>query len=198
MDCRLNKCRWLLVVCLALSLLCGSANAEGEKTGKGEFGVKFGHLGGGTVEYQLKSGESKLDTVKTGSSYSGGAFISQSIWGGLHGTVTFDLHYLRSEGGSGETALDVAGGLKYVLTNKTRFVSIRPAALVGFAILPDIWSFKSSQYMTLKLVIELAFLTQKGTGLLIEIGNLQTLSGGDAKYDIEAKSMMLVRGGLIL
>lgn len=198
MGSKVSKCRCGLFAWLALVLVCGNAAADNGKTGKGEFGIKFGHLGGGTVAYQLKSGTSPKNTIKTESSYSGGAFISQSLWGGLHGAITFDFHYFRAEYEGGETALDVAGGLKYILVNKTRMVSVRPAALLGFAIMPEIWAFKSSKHMTLKLVLELAFHTQKGTGLLLEIGSLRTLSGSDGVYNIKARSMMLLRGGLML
>jgi hypothetical protein len=197
MNCGTRQCRWYLLL-VALVCLANTAIAVEGKKARGEFGIKFGHLGSGTVEYELKSGTSHKDSVKTESSYSGGAFISQSIWGGLHGAITFDLHYFRGELGGGETALDVAGGLKYKLSDNSRMLSVRPAMLVGFGVLPDIWSFKSSQYVTLKMVVEVAFHTEKGTGLLIEIGSLRTLSGSDGKYDIKAKSMMLLRGGLIL
>jgi hypothetical protein len=183
-----------------VALVCFAQTAvavEGKKA-RGEFGIKFGHLGSGTDEYQLKSGTSDKDSVKTQSSYSGGAFLSQSVWGGLHGAIAFDLHYLRGEFGGGETALDVAGGVKYILADKSKTLSVRPAVLVGFGILPDIWSFKSSQYVTLKMVVEVAFHTEKGTGLLIEVGSLRTISGADSRYDIKAKSMMLLRVGLIL
>jgi len=198
MNCGLRRtCRWYLLL-VVLTCFASTAIAVEGKKALGEFGIKFGHLGGGTVEYHLKSGATGKDSIKTESSYSGGAFLSQSIWGGLHGTMTFDLHYFRGEFGGGETALDVAGGLKYKLADKSRMLSVRPAVLLGFGILPDIWAFKSSQQVTLKMVIEVAFHTEKGTGLLIEIGSLQTLSGSDGKYDIKANSMMLLRGGLIL
>jgi hypothetical protein len=197
MNCGTGQCRWYLLL-VALVCLANTATADEGKKGRGEFGIKFGHLGSGTVEYHLKSVISHKDSIKTESSYSGGAFVSQSIWGRLHGAVTFDFHYLREEFGGGETALDVAGGLKYILADKSGMLSVRPAMLVGFGVLPDIWSFKSSQYVTLKMVLEVAFQTEKGTGLLIEIGSLRTLSGGDSKYDIKANSMMLLRGGVIL
>ena len=94
--------------------------------------------------------------------------------------------------------MDVAGGLKYILADKSGMLSVRPAVLVGFGVLPDIWTFKSSQHVTLKMVVEVAFKSEKGTGLLIEIGSLRTLSGGDSRYDIKARSMMVLRGGVIL
>jgi hypothetical protein len=169
MDYRRNGHVLWLVVCLGFLIPSGGASAQESPKRRGELGIKFGHLGSGTIEYQLKGPHFPVETIETASSYSGGVFLSQSVWSRLHGAVTFDLHYLRGDYGGGETALDVAGGVKYVLADASRRVSLRPAALVGFAILPDIWTFKSSQYVTLKLVLELAFHTEKGSGLLIEI-----------------------------
>lgn len=197
MGSKMHRLKGCSAVLIGLMVLGASAVAVEGKKRDGEFGLKFGHLGGGTVEYQLKYGSAVKDTVETSSSYSGGAFISQSVWKDLHGTVTFDFHYLRREFGGGETALDMAGGLKYKLSDKSGAMSVRPEVLVGFAVLPEIWSFKSSQYVTLKMLVEVAFRTEKGNGLLIELGSLRTLSGGDSKYDIRANSMMLLRGGVI-
>jgi hypothetical protein len=174
-----------------------SAADHPKEVGAGEFGIKFGILGEGDVEYREQGSHASPETMTTESSYSGGAFFSQRLYRRLHWTVGLDIHYMRDRF-SGQAGLDAAAGLKYRWVDPSGSVSVRPAALLGFGIIPDVWRFKSSQYMTFKIMLELAFLTKKGTGLLIEVGRLRTFSGSDGTYDIEAGPMTLIRGGVIL
>jgi len=177
--------------------LARSQDTTGNDPWAGEFGVKFGYLGSSTVEYKKKADQSGLHTIETDAGYSGGGFVSQNVYRRLHATITADFHVMRGDG-VGETALDVAGGLKYIGVLPGGVVSVRPGMAMGFGILPDIWVFKASRHMTFKMFVELAFHTTKGTGLVIEIGSLRSLTGTDGTYDIKAKPMLMFRGGLIL
>jgi len=51
--------------------------------------------------------------------------------------------------------------------------------------------------LTFKTFLEIASYTERGTGLLIEIGSLRTLSGGDKDHKMSASSMLLFRAGII-
>jgi len=177
--------------------LAKSQDTAAQDPWAGEFGVKFGYLGSSTVEYKKKADQSGLHTIETDAGYSGGGFLSQNIYRRLHATITVDFHFLQGNS-VGETALDVAGGLKYFGVLPGGAVSLRPGMVMGFGILPDIWVFKASRHMTFKMFVELAFHTTKGTGLVIEIGSLRSFTGTDGTYDIKANSMLLFRGGLIL
>ena len=189
--------------CVALSILIGvvllatSASADDPAgVGKGEFGLKFGQLRGGTIEYWQKSNESNINSVEVEAGFSGGAFLDHPFYRNLHITASFDLHQIGLYGDS-EVALDVAGGLKFKWTEPKGRLSVRPAATVGFALLPDTWHFSASKYVTLKVYLEVASYSKRGTGLLLEIGSLRTLSGSDNTYEISTEPMFLIRAGII-
>lgn len=185
----------LLIVFTAL-FLTSNISADSTSVGLGEFGIKLGQLRGCTVEYWLKSNESNVDSVEIEAGFSGGAFLDHPFYRNLHITASFDFHQI-SKDWSSEVALDVAGGLKFKWTEPNGRLSVRPAATVGFALFPNMWHFSASKYVTLKLYLEVASYSKRGTGLLLEIGSLRTLSGSDNLYEISTKPMLLVRAGII-
>jgi len=186
----------VLSISVALFVLTSNTAADSSSVGLGEFGIKLGQLRGGTIEYWQKSNESNIDSVEIEAGFSGGAFLDHPFYRNLHITASFDLHQIGVYSSS-EVALDVAGGLKFKWTEPKGRLSVRPAATVGFALLPDTWHFSASKYITLKLYLEVASYSKRGTGLLLEIGSLRTLSGSDNTYEISTEPMFLIRGGII-
>lgn len=189
----MNKYIWLF----ALIMLATTVAAESSSVGKGEFGLKFGQLRGTTMEYFLKSNDSRVDSLEIDAGFTGGAYLDQPLFNQLHITISWDIYQIGRYQSS-RAALDFAAGMKFKWTEPEGRLSIRPSATVGYAILPNFWRFGSSNYITFKIGLEVASYTKNGTGLLFEISSLKTLSGSDKDYEISIEPMLILRGGLIL
>jgi hypothetical protein len=187
----------VILLAMTTALILGATVQAAERTGPGGFGMKVGHIGQGNVVYQRTEAGSVSDTAETDGNLSGGVFFEKSIVGGLRAVVTIDIHKIKLYGPSA-LALDGGVGLRYSWINPTGLIGLRPGVTVGYAVLPEVWQFRSSKYVTIKPQFEVVFYSEHGTGMLVEVGALYLISGGNNQYDISAGPMIMFRMGMLM
>jgi hypothetical protein len=122
--------------------------------------------------------------------------VYRSFWVGL----TIDLLQVRKGFGFGDysaKALNPALRFSLHLRAAGSRWSFRPGVACGVALLEEIYSFKSSQYLTLRPFLQAVCHVSPKTGILFELNEFQTLQGGNDDYDIEAGPTFGLRIGLL-
>jgi hypothetical protein len=201
MDCRINKRLWGVVICLALSPLCGSASAtEGYKP-RGEVGVMFGFLNGMKFDAHPKDPADSTRLVDTDTGLSGGISFDRVLYRSCWLGLTIDLFQVRKDATVSQDitakAMNASLRLSFHYRPAESQWSFRPGVACGIALVGEFLDFKAGQYLTLRPFFQTVCHLSNRTAFLMEVSMFQTLQGGNDDYDIDAGPAWGFRVGLL-
>ena len=188
--------KFSLIVCTLVMMV--SVTSAGELSeGENFTSVKLGMIGSGTVD---------IDGVDVDHStgYSIGLGYDFPLGERGHYGISIDLHRMkwsgeteRFDGQDAETLLDLGLTWKYMLIMSEDRFAVRPGVGIGFGTLRRRQALSGTNYLTLKMNLEIIYASPWGMGLLVEAGGFYTPTGGDSETDIKIGPLPFIRAGVL-
>ena len=192
-------CRTIAVIAVVILLSFPSmTRADSPYEGQTLTGIKVAWMSSGTVEIDNVEGDSK-------SSFGAGIFFDFPY--GPSVTYGFALDVLRMDWevatepealDEARTMLDLSLNFKATLAGgeNARWL-FRPGVAVGFGALQRFQRLSGSNYLTLKAMGELHYLTAGNFNFVLDATFWHAPSGGDRDRDVKVGPLLLVRFGIV-
>ena len=188
----------VILVCLLAGTAMGQSNPTGERSTA--FGMKVGFIFGGTVNFEGKDAHAYEGDFDTDKSYSFGVFLDFPFHKALHAQVSLDIHDFALDsrlGDASENLLLGSVGLRYVFRTEDKRLAVRPGASIGYGYMSDVDVTDATTHVISVISSEFVFYPGQKMGILVELGMLWDVSGGNDEYDVTGGPMPLIRGGLM-
>ncbi len=184
---------FLLVITLFSVVPCAAQSDSPRPVGV-VFTLKGGIIGGGEITIERGTFDRSFDLV-TATSFGAGLELPSSHFFTLG--FTADIHQVDPEYMDSRTMFDIGVALKHAA--KRRGTLVRPWLGLSYGHVSDFdfWA-EASSYFILKGGVEFDFFAQQaGTGFLVDVGLISSLSGKSGADDVSTSIRPLVRLGII-
>jgi hypothetical protein len=179
----------MLVVAVLIFVVSPAADAAQvhDRPTKGVFGIKLGLISRANIR-----GDLELET-EIGSSAQ--VYADFPIFKDLFLTASVDFYYIQIIR-QNDIMIEGTGGLKHEFALNRAGMFLRPGVGVGYAYLPEIGVMESTDYITLKVLVEAHFPIDKKKAWVGELAVMGAPKGGNDDVELSFGPGFIVRWGL--
>jgi len=178
---------------LGMSMAPAHAQYREDAT-SGLVGIKAGLFSRTNIDGETTTdGENVSFRTQVGSSAQ--LYADFTLFSKTYLSTSFDFYYVQIVRNN-QIMLEGSLGLKRMINLGFRKTRFKPGVAVGFAYLSRIGDLKSTDFVTVKGTLETHFIMTPRRTWLLELALIQSVSGGNSRYDLEFGPSLLVRVGL--
>lgn len=184
--------RILLLLLASHLLLCSSSSAISPYApkGKGLVGPKIGIMGRADIDAGDQTFTSEINV-------SLGLFFDVPVVGGFYSGIAVDFHNIEVLDQQ-QFLLDISIPLKFSIPFDRPGIIVKPVVAFGWGHLADIGFMSPTDYLTVKVLIELHYLMPKKRAWVFDLGVLNAPIGGNSHIESSVGPALLFRVGYVL